>query len=48
MNWNDGKLRGFCDGIMAEAKINVQLDNLKKALKIADKKILAQCSLEQN
>jgi hypothetical protein len=47
VNWNEIKLRGFCDGILAKEKSNVQLDVFKKALRIADEEFLVRCSLEQ-
>jgi hypothetical protein len=48
VNWNIGKLRGFCDGILAKEKSNVHLDIFKKTLRIAHEENLAQCSLEKN
>ena len=47
LDLNEFKLRGFCDGILAEEKSNVQLDVFKKALRIADEEFLVRCSLEQ-
>jgi hypothetical protein len=41
VTWNDGKLRGFCDGILVKEKSEVQLDIFKRALKIADDEVLA-------
>jgi len=48
VTWNDGKLRGFCDGILAKEKSDVQLDIFKRAFKIADDEVLAQYSLGKN
>ncbi len=48
MTWNDGKLRGFCDGILAKEKSEVQLNIFKRVFKIADDEVLARCSLGKN